>query len=54
MEDVYTKEFEEIDEYSDRLRVPGGWIVRSWITGESIHSIFVSDPKGSWVFEDEE
>lgn len=38
--------------FSDRLGVPGGWIVRSIIpsgnTGASVHMIFVNDPSHEW------
>ena len=37
---------------SDRLEVPGGWIVRSVYyvasLGVSIHQVFVTDPKHTW------
>ena len=51
----YTKKWEYIDQNdSDRLCVPGGWIVRSWIDGYdkcTLHQIFVSDPEHKWVFD---
>jgi len=37
--------------YSDRLRVPGGWIVRSyttWNNSRAIHQIFVADEHHIW------
>lgn len=50
--------WENIDEFSDRLRVPEGWIVRSWISKSntignscSIHQVFVSDPEHIWILE---
>ncbi len=36
---------------SDRLRVPGGWIVRTIITrieATSVHQVFVPDPDDQW------
>lgn len=54
-------EWEPIDDESDRLKVPGGWIVRSWIKIErtaigiaaaSIHQVFIEDPSHSWKLED--
>lgn len=38
---------------SDRLKVPGGWIVRSRTCSRDggIHQIFVSDPSHSWKLE---
>lgn len=41
-----------IDGSSDRLKVPGGWIVRSLmslgVNAISIHQIFVPDPEYKW------
>ena len=36
---------------SERLQVPGGWIVRTWLSdmsGVSVHQIFISDPTWEW------
>ena len=51
--DFYSNTWEEIDsnEKSDRLKVPGGWIVRSW-TGSmqgGVHQIFIKDDDHTWV-----
>lgn len=51
--------WEEIDSYTDRLKVPDGWIVRSIIDnagvndsgGAAIHQIFLSDPDHEWKLE---
>lgn len=50
----FPKKFEQLDYNSDRLKIAGGWIVRSWIdktTGPSMHSIFISDPEHKWEIE---
>jgi hypothetical protein len=51
--------WEPIDDYSDRLKVPGGWIVASYIVIDrykgasvSIHQVFVADPSHEWQLED--
>jgi hypothetical protein len=39
---------------SERMKVPGGWIVRSRMYnshGVSVHQIFVPDPNHSWKLE---
>lgn len=39
---------------SERLKVPGGWLVRNWIcqtydSGSScVHQIFIADPHHDW------
>lgn len=53
----YQREWEKIDENSERLRVPRGWIVRSYIipamgNGASVHQIFISDEYYDWVLEE--
>ena len=46
--------WEKIDKQTERLKVPGGWIVRSKFTeifngcAVSVHQIFVIDPDHSW------
>jgi len=44
--------WEDIDDSSDRLKVPGGWIVRSWISywnsDGGVHQIFVVDVEHQW------
>ena len=54
---VFPKKWEKINEEhmetTFRLKVPGGWIVKSKIycsDGVSIHQIFISDPTYSWEF----
>ena len=53
---TYTKKWESLGSHSERLKVPGGWIVRSYLqnNGPAIHQIFVEDPGHSWRFDDEE
>ena len=43
--------WKKIDEYTDRLKVPGGWIVRSYDLGmqsKALHQVFISDPGHTW------
>lgn len=54
MEGVTTiTKWERIDRHTDRLKVPGGWIVRSRIIYEgcSVHHIFIEDQKHTWKLE---
>lgn len=43
--------------FSDRLKVPGGWIVRSIILstgvdgGSSLHQVFIVDPDHEWELD---
>lgn len=42
---------------SDRLKVPGGWVVRSIVIGNGnrdVNQVFVTDPKHEWVLAEEE
>ena len=44
-------EWKSMADSSDRLKVPGGWIVRTYMThstGCSIAMVFVSDPTHEW------
>ena len=57
IESIYKKEWEKIDGITERLIVPGGWIVRSRLVKEtvsgvavSIHQVFISDPSYEWKF----
>ena len=54
--------WETIDETSERLKVPGGWIVRSYVVKNShiqngtsvsvgLHQVFVSDPEYLWILD---
>jgi hypothetical protein len=55
---MYEKKWEVIDGNSSRLKVPGGWIVRSYLDvgissrSCSIHQVFIPDPEHLWIFED--
>jgi len=42
--------WESISSDSDRLKVPGGWVLRSYVM-DSIHQVFISDPGHEWVIE---
>ena len=40
-----------LDVESERLKVPGGWILRSRLAssnGVSVHQIFIEDPDHNW------
>lgn len=40
--------WEKIDSSSDRLKVYGGWIVRSKTATGGIHQVFITDLSHSW------
>jgi hypothetical protein len=42
--------WEMIDSGTHRMRVPNGWIVRSWLL-HSVHMVFVPDSGHIWVLE---
>jgi len=49
----YTNEFEEIDKYTNRLKVHGGWFVRTMSeqltrSSPATHTIFIADPRHEW------
>ena len=47
--------WERIDADTDRMKVPGGWIVRSryWMhSGCGIHQIFISDVEHTWTLRE--
>lgn len=46
---------EKIDKYSDRIKVHGGWIVRTFeyysVMGSAscaVHTLFIADPQYTW------
>lgn len=44
--------WETLDEHTERLKVPGGWIVRSYLSGyqaKAVHQVYVPDPGHLWV-----
>jgi len=48
--------WESIDRHTDRMKVPGGWIVRSLkVYGEgcSIHQVFIEDKNHTWKLKEE-
>ena len=52
-------EWEVIDSYTDRAKVPGGWLVRHHagmgaFSDWRVAMAFVPDPKHDWVIGDEE
>lgn len=61
MEKLISGRWEHIpcdDDYADsyRLKVPGGWIVRSVVRGSGggVHQILIKDSKHTWVLEDDQ
>ena len=44
--------WESLDKFTARLKVPGGWIVRSRYVringGASVHQIFIADQNHDW------
>ena len=53
-----SNEWESIDEYSERLAVPGGWLIRSWLSGyqhgAAMAQTFIADVNHEWVLVDPE
>lgn len=49
----YPKKFETIEGYVQRLKVPGGWLVRTVCYESGVHMLFISDPNHEWELEDE-
>jgi len=49
---VLNEDHHPVSTYSDRLEVPGGWIVRTIVniynSGVSVHQVFVPDPEHLW------
>lgn len=43
--------WERVDTYTDRMRVPGGWIVGTFLPGIAIHQVFIADPTHEWRLE---
>jgi len=46
--------WERLDKTTARLKVPGGWVLRSvaWYTDSvSLHHVFVADPEHEWKLE---
>lgn len=52
----YHPMFEEIDEFTSRMKVYGGWIIRTIITaykgGVSSHQMFLEDTSHQWKLEE--
>lgn len=51
--------FEKIDEYTSRMKVPDGWIVRTivnthYLGGAGVHQIFIHDGFHQWELEKED
>jgi len=48
---MYSNKWEFISDHADRLKVPGGWIVRSWggyESGKALHQVFIKDVDHVW------
>ena len=50
--------WETIDRYTHRMKVPGGWIVKSFLKDFriclspcSVHQIFIADAEHEWKLE---
>jgi hypothetical protein len=44
---TYKKEWEEIDSTTERLKIPKGWIVKSYYN-TVVHQVIVEDPDHEW------
>jgi hypothetical protein len=54
---TYSKIWECIDEYTERLKIPGGWVLRSRSIGydsRTIHQVIINDPGHTWQLEESE
>lgn len=55
--EYYDAEWEQIGKTTSRLKIFGGWLVRTTVStfsdsgGVCVHQIFISDPKHEWVFK---
>jgi len=52
----YPAEFEKIDSDTDRLKVPGGWVVRTRLnlgmdSHAATHTLFIKDINHVWELE---
>jgi hypothetical protein len=57
MANKYPRDFEKIDDNTDRLKVAFGWIVRTKYNpglneAVSIHTLFIKDVLHNWRLED--
>ncbi len=54
MTKIYARRWEIVDaddwygNYTERLIVPGGWLVRETASNKPVHSLFYSDPEYKW------
>ena len=52
MAELYPRQWENIDMDTERLKVPGGWIVEvAHVALESISIVYVPDPHEEWHLE---
>jgi hypothetical protein len=49
----YSRKWERIDEGTERMKVPGGWLVRSFTLNLTEAICFFPDPKAEWIFDNE-
>jgi hypothetical protein len=50
------KVFENVDLNTDRLKVPRGWLVRTYLShsrGVSVHTMFLEDTRHTWKLKKE-
>jgi len=57
MKKLYSKSYEQINPSLDRMKVPGGWLVKSFGVGasgfvSSVALIFIPDPNYDWKLEE--
>ena len=56
MSEEFKTTWERIDNHTDRLKVPGGWVVRSSLSGPmpqgaAVHQLFVNDHEHRWCLD---
>jgi len=55
---MYSKKWESINKTTSRLKVPGGWLVRTVLIpansygGYAVSMIFISDSSNAWLLEE--
>ena len=58
MDELYPREYERVTSNLQRMKVPGGWLVKTHVisigVADSIAMAFIPDPNYDWKFKEEE
>lgn len=46
--EIIETDWESVDETLERLKVPGGWLVRTYMNNNGVSITFYPDPKHKW------